>query len=338
MLLTAITAGCESASDYKSVQGKTMGTYYAVQVEAGESCNVDQAELDKVLSRFNQSLSTYIVDSEISQFNQRSSSEFFPVSERLAGVLIAAKTVWKQSNGAFDVTVGPLVNLWGFGPEDAKNPPTAQTQADAFKNVGMPFLDLRQTQSADGDNFEFNLRKTNPNVFLDFSALAKGLGVDEISELLAERGCLNYMVDIGGEVRTKGLSSKGRPWLIGIEAPDASRRGVVQRVLKLSDQSVATSGDYRNFRVIDKIRVDHVIDPRTGKSADNTVVSVSVVHGQAMLADAYATALMVLGERDGLRMAERLNLAVLVITKTSDERFIERYTSEMEDFFVELPE
>jgi thiamine biosynthesis lipoprotein len=146
------------------------------------------------------------------------------------------------------------------------------------------------------------------------------------------------MVDIGGEVRTQGLSAKARPWRIGIEAPDASRRGIIQRVLQLSNQSVATSGDYRNFRVVDGVRVHHVVDPRSGKPADNSVVSVTVVHEQAMWADAYATALMVLGADAGIQMAEKLGLAVLVITKTSDDRFVERYTPGMKQFFLEFPE
>jgi len=337
VLIAVIGVGaCSPEPGYQSIQGATMGTYYRVQYKSEGECVSSQAEVDMLLLAFNQSLSTYIEDSEITKFNNDLGLDFAPVSHRFGSVLEAATTVWDQSDGAFDVTVGPLVNLWGFGPTDADDFPSSAAQAAAFASVGMQNLALQRTY--EGATEVFSVRKNVPGLYLDFSALAKGLGVDEVAQSLVALGCDDFMVDIGGEVRTQGLSAKARPWRIGIEAPDATRRGIIQRVLQLSNQSVATSGDYRNFRVVDGVRVDHVVDPRSGKPADNSVVSVTVVHEQAMWADAYATALMVLGADAGIQMAEKLGLAVLVITKTSDDRFVERYTPGMKQFFLEFPE
>lgn len=337
-VLIAVTglAACTPEPGYQSMQGTTMGTFYRLQYKSGGECFSTQTEVDALLSAFNQSLSTYIEDSEISIFNNGLGSEFSPVSGRFGSVLKAASTVWDQSGGAFDVTVGPLVNLWGFGPANADAFPSSAAQAQAFAAVGMQNLELQRTYK--GSIEAFSVRKNAPDLYLDFSALAKGLAVDEVAQALQGLGCTDFMVDIGGEVRTMGLSPKTRPWRIGIEAPDTTRRGIIQRVLQLTNQSVATSGDYRNFRVVEGVRVDHVIDPRSGKPADNAVVSVTVVHEQAMWADAYATTLMVLGADAGIQMAEKLGLSVLVITKTSDDRFVERYTPGMTQFFLEFPE
>jgi thiamine biosynthesis lipoprotein len=335
MVFTGVGA-CSPESGYQSIQGATMGTYYKVQFKNGGQCVSSQAAVDAQLLAFNQSLSTYMEGSEITIFNNDLGSNFTPVSNRFGSVVEAATSVWEQSDGAFDVTVGPLVNLWGFGPADSGDFPSSAAQTAAFASVGMQNLELQRTR--EGSVEVFSVRKNVPGLYVDFSALAKGLGVDEVAQSLVALGCGDFMVDIGGEVRTMGLSPKARPWRIGIEAPDATRRGIIQRVLQLTNQSVATSGDYRNFRVVDGVRVDHVVDPRSGKPADNSVVSVTVVHEQAMWADAYATALMVLGADAGIQMAEKLGLAVLVITKTSDDRFVERYTPSMTQFFLEFPE
>ena len=337
-VLIAVTGvgACSSEPSYQSIQGATMGTYYRVQYKSEGECSSGRADVDGLLLAFNQSLSTYIEDSEITLFNKSIGYGFYPVSNRFGGVLETATAVWDQSGGAFDVTVGPLVNLWGFGPVDSTAPPASAAQAEAFASVGMHHLELLRTY--EGSTEILSVRKNVPDLYLDFSALAKGLGVDEIAHSLQARGCANFMVDIGGEVRAHGLSPKARPWRIGIEVPDATRRGIIQRVLQLTNQSVATSGDYRNFRIVEGLRVDHVIDPRSGKPADNSVVSVTVVHEQAMWADAYATTLMVLGADAGMQLAEKLSLSVLVITKTSDDRFVERYTPGMKKLFLEFSE
>ena len=182
------------------------------------------------------------------------------------------------------------------------------------------------------------IRKSFAATYIDLSAIAKGQAVDEVSQVLAGLGCKHFLVDIGGEVRATGLNNKGRAWRVGIEAPMPGRQGTVQRVLSVSDQSVATSGDYRNFRRVDGLRVDHVIDPRSGVPASNNVVSVTVVHPSAMWADAYATALMVLGVEEGLAFAEARDLAVLILTKSADATVAERYTAPMQPYLLSSAE
>ena len=174
------------------------------------------------------------------------------------------------------------------------------------------------------------LRKRFNETYIDFSSIAKGQAVDEVSEALTALGCEHFLVDIGGEVRGSGVNVKQGPWRVGIEVPDSAQMGAVHRVLSVSNISVATSGDYRNFREFEGQRVDHVIDPRTGKPADNAVVAVSIVHSSAMWADAYATTLMVLGAEQGLAFAEARQIPALVLTKSPTGEVVERYTAALQ--------
>jgi thiamine biosynthesis lipoprotein len=223
-----------------------------------------------------------------------------------------------------------LVNIWGFGPDqELPWPPSKAAQLDAAASVGMQHIELLSNRQ---------LRKRLATTYIDLSAIAKGQAVDEIAETMSSMGCEHFLVDIGGEVRVKGLNSGGKLWRVGIEVPRSGQQGSVQRVLSVSGQSVATSGDYRNFRVIDGLRVDHVIDPRSGNPADNNVLSVTVVHPSAMWADAYATALMVLGLDAGLAYAESRGVATLILAKSADATITERYTSHMQAYLLGNPE
>lgn len=315
---------------YRVIDGSTMGTYYRVQFRASEGCDIAQTDVDTLLEAFNQSLSTYIPQSEISEFNRTKAGQWIDLTPRLKTVLQAAFEVWRESQGAFDVTIGPLVNLWGFGPTEVVALPTIEAQRLAARSVGMHRLQLDQINS--------KARKNADEVYVDVSALAKGMGVDEVAQFLSARSCADYMVDIGGEMRLAGRNAKGAPWRIGVERPVPGRSGAIQRVLEVTNRAVATSGDYRNFRQVDGVRVDHVIDPRSGEPADNQVASVTVIHPQAMFADAYATSIMVLGAEEGLDMAQRLELPVLIIEKSADGRFIERYTDAMRVFLPTFTE
>jgi len=306
------------------IGGSTMGTYYRIQYRASESCNIAQSDVDGLLEGFNLSLSTYLPQSEISRFNRAAAGQWIDLTPRMRAVLQAAFDVWRESQGAFDVTIGPLVNLWGFGPTEVVALPSRAAQRTAARWVGMQQL-----------QFDYGNAKALKNVeevYVDLSALAKGLGVDELAESLAARSCTDYMVDIGGEMRLAGRNAKNLPWRIGIERPIPGRQGSIQRVLEVTEFAVATSGDYRNFRQVDGVRIDHVIDPRSGMPADNQVASVTVIHPKAMFADAYATSIMVLGVERGLDLAQRLDLPVLIIEKSADGRFVERYTEPMIDF------
>lgn len=314
------------SASYRLLEGSTMGTYYRVQYRQTEQCAVAKNDVDRLLLSFNQSLSTYIPRSEISVFNQARADTWVSLSPRFSGVLQAALQIWRESEGAFDVTIGPLVNLWGFGPEAVVELPSDERRRQAARWVGMQQLQFDWANSA-------ALKKID-EVYVDLSALAKGLGVDEVADYLVASDCTDFMVDIGGEMRTLGSSPSVRPWRIGVERPVPGQRGLIQKVLAVSGQGIATSGDYRNFRQVDGVRVDHVIDPRSGRPANNRVASVTVIHPQAQFADAYATTIMVLGVDDGMALAERLKLPVLIIEKTTDDTFVERYTAPMRPFFV----
>lgn len=320
-------AGAAGAiENYRLLEGSTMGTYYQVQYRQTERCAVATNEVDRLLVSFNQSLSTYIPSSEISGFNQARAETWVSLTPRFSGVLQAALQIWRESEGAFDVTIGPLVNLWGFGPTEVVELPSDESLRQAARWVGMQQLQFDWANSA--------ARKNIDEVYVDLSALAKGLGVDEVADYLVASNCADFMVDIGGEMRTLGQSPSGRLWRIGVERPMPGQRGLIQKVLAVSGQGIATSGDYRNFRQVDGVRVDHVIDPRSGRPANNRVASVTVIHPQAQFADAYATTIMVLGVDDGMALAKRLKLAVLIIEKSADDTFVERYTTPMQTFFV----
>ncbi len=285
-----------------------MGTYYAVSAGNEADCDIPQAQLETILAEVNGAMSTYLVDSELSRINTAPAQQWQLLSPQLAEVIDAAYQLWRRSAGAFDVTVGPLVNLWGFGPEAAREPPTPEQQSNARAMVGMQHVQLRDGQ----------LLKLRPGIYIDLSALAKGYGVDRLAEAYLSSGCKDFMVDIGGEIRVAGRSPRGGSWRIGIEVPDPQAIGVSQAVLALSDISIATSGDYRNFRMVDGVRVDHVIDPRIGAPADNRVVSATVLHSSAMWADAFATALMVMELDEGLAFADREGIAVYLMARSGD--------------------
>lgn len=309
-----------------------MGTYYALQWHgaAGEACQFEQASVETLLDDINMAMSTYLPDSELSHLNQLAADTWFTLSPDLAHVLTIAQTISQQSGGALDVTVGPLVNLWGFGPDDGVLEPTLDQQRQVAAWVGMDKLQLHTRE----------VLKARSEVYVDLSALAKGYAVDRIAEQLRQAGCVNFMVDIGGEIRTSGLNRQGKSWQIGIEVPDPHKLGTLQAVVGLTDISIATSGDYRNFRLVDGVRIDHVIDPRSGEPADNLVVSATVLHESAMWADAYATTLMVLGVDAGMAFADAQGFPAYMMYRTSvtdasaDLTFEARYNDRMAAFLV----
>jgi len=290
------------------LSGHTMGTTYSVKYRPGPDTPplaALQADVDALLAGINRTLSTYDPDSELSRFNRADTTDWVPASASLLAVVKAALEIGAQSEGAFDVTVGPLVNLWGFGPDfHPDRIPAAADIAAARARGGHDKLTLRDTPAA--------LRKQRPDVFVDLSGIAKGYGVDRVAEQLAARGIEHYMVEIGGEIRVRGVNAQGAPWRIAVEKPLPGERSV-QAVLALSDIALATSGDYRNFFEIAGRRYSHTIDPATGWPVDNGLVSVTVLADTSMRADAWATALQVLGSERGMAVAERLGLPVLFI-------------------------
>lgn len=304
-------AGCEKSVELVHLNGPTMGTTYNIKYtqQAGipDSSHL-QTEIDRLLEQVNDQMSTYREDSELSRFNQHQSSEPFQVSEQTATVVKEAIRLNSLTLGALDVTVGPLVNLWGFGPEARRDTvPTEQELAERKAKTGIEYL------SVSGDF----LSKTLPNLYVDLSTIAKGWGVDVVADFIESQGIENYMVEVGGEMRLKGRNAQGIPWRIAIEKPSVQERSV-QEIIEPGDMAIATSGDYRNYFERDGMRYSHIINPQTGYPIDNKVVSVTVLDKSSMTADGLSTGLMVLGEEKAMAVAELNQIPVFMIIKTDD--------------------
>ena len=302
LLLLLILCSCDHRKEIV-LSGRTMGTTYSVKVVAGFFQSTDglQEKIDKRLEDINRSMSTYLPDSEISRFNRfAKAGEKFSVSEDFINVMQVAEKIHSISDGAWDGTIGPVVNLWGFGAEGPKAgvPGSGEIRAQLEK-VGFHRIKRVAGQY---------LIKTNPSVTLDFASIAKGYGVDQLADVIRSVGIEDFLVEIGGEVFASGSKADGQSWRIGINTPrkDASIKQVY-RVAPLRDRALATSGDYRNFFEIDGIRYSHVIDPRNGYPVSNGVVSVSITADTCTFADGLATAIMVIGPEEGLALINRLD-------------------------------
>ena len=302
-----------------------MGTRYAVSIVGGDQGRAEQLKvaIDERLAAVNRGMSTYDPDSELSRFNNSDTTEWVDVSEETATVIAYALKLAGDSGGAYDPTVGPLVNLWGFGPGKRDGVPTDEAVAAAGEQVGYEKVEIRATPAA--------ARKADPAVYVDLSSVAKGYGVDAVCEVLDEAGVEAYMVEIGGEVRTRGSKPGGAPWRIGVERadqplPGASGSQRLQEVVELTDRALATSGDYRNFFEHAGVRYSHTIDPRTGRPVAHDLATVTVFADTCMEADAFATALLVLGPTAGYDWASEREIAALFVSRNSDEQLSERTT------------
>ena len=300
--VTALASGC-GGTDYRAVEGRTMGTSYRILARCPET--LDAGRIDTVLASVNASMSNWDKDSEISRFNASAVGEWTTLSPPLAEVMRTALTLSAMSEGAFDVSVGALVDAWGFGPAPARAFPDDVQVEMALGRTGFRHLEL------DGSR----LRKT-VDVSIDLSAIAKGYGVDAMAATVADQGCADYLAEIGGEVRVRGKNPEGRPWRLAIEVPNTS--GVAHRVVTLSEGAIATSGDYRNFFERDGKRYSHTIDPRLGMPVTHALASASVVHASAMWADGYATLIAVLGPEAGLTFAASNDLAAYLLVRGED--------------------
>jgi thiamine biosynthesis lipoprotein len=289
-----------------------MGTTWQVKVVGRGSVTGLQDKIERRLDEINQSLSTYREDSEINRFSRfRRVGEEFPVSRDFLRVMTAAARVFALSGGAWDGTVRPLVDLWGFGPEPPVREPPAPERIEALlRDVGFDRIEIRSGA----------LVKRQASVTLDLSSIAKGYGVDAVAEVVRGEGFRDFLVEIGGEVYGAGARPDRQPWRVGINRPQPDAApGEIYRVAPLRDAAFATSGDYRSFFVRDGVRYSHVLDPRTGRPVTNGVVSVSVLAPDCTLADGLATAVMVMGPEAGLALVERLPAVdALVVVETRD--------------------
>ena len=309
------------------LQGQTMGTTYNVKyvlAEGEKEVEGLQEEIDAELVNINKLMSTYDTTSELSRFNQYRYSDNFEVSKETLTVVNEALRLARLSDGVLDVTVGPLVNLWGFGPN--KRPEKVPTQADidAVRDyVGYEKLSTTPT----------GLMKANPMLYVDLSTIAKGYGVDEVAAILDAHHLQHYLVEIGGEMRVKGERGDGSEWLIAIEKPVTTERAV-QKVVSIGTNAIATSGDYRNYYEEDGKRYSHLIDPNTGSPITHDLVSVTVVNPSSMIADGLATAFNVMGWQRAIDLAEQEQLAVFLIRRTADG--FEEYATPEFDKLVEV--
>ncbi|GHT44519.1 hypothetical protein FACS189454_02170 [Planctomycetales bacterium] len=302
-----------------------MGTTYCVKVaDVPQNVNWENvaAAIQNELDTVDRLMSTYKPDSEVCRFNVfRQSDIWFPVSKQTAEVIAAALDISHQTDGAFDITVAPLVNLWGFGPnKTGRSPQTLKEESLKLKlHTGYQKLVVRLDPPA--------LKKSDAELTIDLSAIAKGYAVDRVADYLEQNGFKNYMIEVGGEVRCGGKKSALADWIIGIENPsESAEQAGSLRQIPLKNRGLATSGSYRQKKMIDGKPVSHFIDPRTGlpKNIDadtdsrEILVSVSVIADCCMLADAWATALFVADAERGLQLAEKNNLAVLFLVKRGE--------------------
>lgn len=311
---------CDRQSAPVKLAGGTMGTSWHVSYlpgpEGGPSPAAVERELEALLEQVNQSMSTYREDSEILRVNRAPTADWVPLSPAFFEVLTVALEIGRASEGAYDVSVAPLVDLWGFGPGQPRQAPPAEKDIrDVRERVGQHYLELDPQLRA--------LRKRRA-LELDFSSIAKGYAVDVLASFLESQQIADYLVEVGGEMRVAGHSPRGDKWRIAIEQPDAGAPGIA-RAIALNKAAVATSGDYRNYFEVDGVRYSHSIDPRTGYPVTHDLVSVTVVAESAMAADAWATALIVLGAGAADEVARQHQLAVYFIRREG-ERFVASHT------------
>ncbi|MCT8987408.1 FAD:protein FMN transferase [Shewanella phaeophyticola] len=307
LLLLGMSA-CSSPEPIITLSGSTMGITYHVKVVPGDNlpeAQLLQAEIDMALEVVNDQMSTYRNDSELSKFNQLQVQQSVKVSADTLKVVNEGIRLYQDTDGALDITLEPIVNLWGFDPD--KRPTTVPTQAqiDAAKaKMGISELAIKgQT-----------LVKHNADLYVDLSSIAKGFGVDKIASILDKYQASGYLVEIGGELNVKGKKGDGSAWRIAVEQPTDGGQAV-QQVIEPGTMSMATSGDYRNFYEENGERFSHLIDPRNGYPIKHKLASATVLHSSCMTADGYATAMMVLGTQASLALAKEKNLAIMLIEK-----------------------
>lgn len=303
-------SGCTRQDVAKPILGETMGTFYSVRF--GERLDREayrelQTRMQQELETINVLMSNWREDSEVSRFNAYQNTDWFAVSAPTVTVVSSALAVSAASDGAFDISLLPVIELWGFGPAlPARVIPDDQQLAAAMQRVGWQRVEARIDPPA--------LRKKVAGVVLDLSGIAKGYAVDRLSAILVEAEVRNFLVEIGGELCARGLNSHGDPWVVAVASPQASDPPAL---IRPGYRCVATSGDYENYFEIDGRRFTHIIDPATGWPIDNQVASVTVVADTALAADAWATALTVLGTERGRQLARDRNAAVLVVQRTA---------------------
>lgn len=327
ILLSLIFTSCSNEKAEKKlvvINGLTMGTTYTVKIieNSGSAGNNEKdvyvhlkSGIKQVLLQINKQLSVFMDDSEISQFNHSESTDWFRLSRDTAWVMRQALSVSEKSGGAFDITIGPLVNLWGFGSRKVNGVPDEDEIKQSLKIIDYKNISVRLSPPA--------VKKRIKEIYCDLSAIAKGFGVDRLAEYLDSEKISSYLIEIGGEVRARGKNNYNKWWRIGIASP--TNTFGIQKVIDLKNRSMATSGDYRNYFEKNGIRYSHTIDPKTGRPISHNLASVTVIDDSCLVADALATAINVLGPDKGYDFALKEDLAVFFILK-ADNGFFEKST------------
>ncbi|UUX49296.1 FAD:protein FMN transferase [Nisaea acidiphila] len=333
-LVTVLAVLCVAACDVDQavleIRGETMGTTYtivAVDKTGALKAEEVRSAVEKTLADVNATMSNWDPNSEISRFNAQQGTDPVAISDELALVMGVANEVHVQSLGRFDVTLGPLIELWGFGTRNSESPVPSDGEIAAARQI------VGQSKVLSLTTDPPSLRKTVPEATVFLAAIAKGYGVDRVAATLREQGLGDYMVEIGGEVVASGKNPKGEIWSIGIERPDAAKR-TVESIVRLPDMGMATSGDYRNYFEENGVRYSHIIDSESGRPITHLTASVTVIAENAMLADGWATALLALGKERGLQIANEIGLAAFFIVRdvadaersfvtVASERFVE---------------
>lgn len=326
LLLTLFfTSSCfEPTASIQTLSGSTMGTTYSIKIYSLPIKDIDklQKEMDQYLRYINSVYSTYDKNSELSLLNKFNEEEL-SVSDELLLLLEKSQEINKETSGYFDVTIGPIVNLWGFGPEKFQSAPS-QSDIDEVKDiVGMDKFSIE-----DG-----RVKKTNKKVYLDLSAIAKGRGVDLVYNLLESKKFENFLIEIGGEIRAMGTRDGKNPWKIGIEVPHKEKTGDIQSIVRISGRALATSGSYRNFKISGAKKLSHTIDPLTLSPTDHNLISVSVISSDCATADAYATAFMAMGEKKAYKLAKNNNISAYFIIK-DDNNIITKHTNSFKEYLL----
>lgn len=316
LVLSALLAsGCGDDSTtardtVTELEGGAFGTFYHVTLPGEwpeEELQAIQAAVRTALETVDAEMSTYRETSDLNRLNRAPEGQWVALPDSVLEVLQISKVVAEHTDGAFDVTVGALVNLWGFGPDGRPElTPDPTDLENALAAVGIDQLELDSSQGR---------ARRHSAAFVDLSGVAKGYGVEAVGAALREHGLEDYLVNIGGDLLAGGRRSAERPWHIGVEQPD---RGDVPLAVPLENMAITTSGDYRNFFEQDGQRFSHIIDPRTGRPITHGLASVTVIHPSTTWADAYATGLLVLGTEHAADIAEALELKVVLITRTDD--------------------
>lgn len=302
------------ATEVTVLEGKTMGTFWRASIpgiDAKRSAELKE-KIQTQLDTDDQLLSTYKKDSALMRFNDSQSLTPWPVSEAMADIVTTSLRIGAKTDGAMDITVGPLVNLWGFGPEQQPVQIPSQEQIDAMKaKTGLQHLTVINQYH------QQYLQKDLPDLYVDLSTVGEGYAADHLARLMEQEGISRYLVSVGGALNSRGMNGAGQPWRVAIQKP-TDKENAVQAVVDINGHGISTSGSYRNYYELDGKRLSHVIDPQTGRPIEHNLVSVTVIAPTALEADAWDTGLMVLGPEKAKEVVRREGLAVYMITKEGD--------------------